>query len=222
MRYGIPAYRLPRDVLDAEIERILALGVELRLRRARSRTSPAAMREGGFDAAFLAVGAHVARNAEIPGGTAARRARRGRAAARHRGRASGRCSAGASSSTAAATPRWTRPAPPGGSAPPSRSSSTGAPASGCRPTEPSSQEAEQEGIAFRWLSTIAAVEPAGRMRIERMELDEQRLPAADRRVRGARRRQRRARARPGRRPGAARTASPASRSRTASCRSTTG
>jgi len=29
MRYGIPAYRLPRDVLDAEIERILALGIDL-------------------------------------------------------------------------------------------------------------------------------------------------------------------------------------------------
>ena len=38
MRYGIPAYRLPRDVLDAEIERILALGVELRCGRARRRT----------------------------------------------------------------------------------------------------------------------------------------------------------------------------------------
>ena len=30
LRYGIPAYRLPRDVLAAEIDRILALGVELR------------------------------------------------------------------------------------------------------------------------------------------------------------------------------------------------
>ena len=47
---------------------------------------------------------------------------------------SSRCSAGASSSTAAATPRWTRRAPRSGSAPRRRSSSTGAPATGCRPT----------------------------------------------------------------------------------------
>jgi len=31
MRYGIPAYRLPRDVLDAEINRIIDLGVDVRL-----------------------------------------------------------------------------------------------------------------------------------------------------------------------------------------------
>jgi Pyruvate/2-oxoacid:ferredoxin oxidoreductase delta subunit len=31
MRYGIPKYRLPRDILDAEIERILAMGVTLEL-----------------------------------------------------------------------------------------------------------------------------------------------------------------------------------------------
>ena len=29
MRYGIPAYRLPRNVLDAEVERIIALGVDV-------------------------------------------------------------------------------------------------------------------------------------------------------------------------------------------------
>ena len=33
MRYGIPKYRLPRDVLDAELQRILDLGVELELER---------------------------------------------------------------------------------------------------------------------------------------------------------------------------------------------
>ena len=30
MRFGIPAYRLPRDVLDAEIQRIVDLGVDAR------------------------------------------------------------------------------------------------------------------------------------------------------------------------------------------------
>ena len=65
MRYGIPAYRLPRETLDAEIERILALGVELECGE-RVEDLPAAMREGGYDATFLAVGAHVARQTEIP------------------------------------------------------------------------------------------------------------------------------------------------------------
>ena len=59
MRYGIPAYRLPRDVLDAEIGRILALGVELEC-GARVEDLREAMRAGAYDAVFLAVGAHVA------------------------------------------------------------------------------------------------------------------------------------------------------------------
>jgi 2-oxoacid:acceptor oxidoreductase delta subunit (pyruvate/2-ketoisovalerate family) len=70
MRFGIPQYRLPRDVLDAEVQRILALGVELELGRKvadiRSEMSQ------GFDAAFLAVGAHIAKRAFIPAGGAAR------------------------------------------------------------------------------------------------------------------------------------------------------
>ena len=71
MRFGIPRYRLPRDVLDAEIQRILDLGVDARVRREGRRTSRAAMREGGFDAAFLAVGAHIGKRAYIPAGEAA-------------------------------------------------------------------------------------------------------------------------------------------------------
>jgi 2-oxoacid:acceptor oxidoreductase delta subunit (pyruvate/2-ketoisovalerate family) len=65
MRFGIPKYRLPRDVLDAEIERILALGVELKL-DTRVDDILISMQEGGFDAAFLAVGAHIAKRTEIP------------------------------------------------------------------------------------------------------------------------------------------------------------
>ena len=57
MRFGIPAYRLPRDVLDAEIRRVLHLGVELEL-DSRVDDVLAAKVEGGFDAVFLAVGAH--------------------------------------------------------------------------------------------------------------------------------------------------------------------
>jgi NADPH-dependent glutamate synthase beta subunit-like oxidoreductase len=71
MRFGIPTYRLPRDVLDAEIARIVEMGVTLEL--GHSVTSLAdTMSEGGFDAAFLAVGAHLGKRAYIPAGSAAK------------------------------------------------------------------------------------------------------------------------------------------------------
>jgi 2-oxoacid:acceptor oxidoreductase delta subunit (pyruvate/2-ketoisovalerate family) len=71
MRFGIPKYRLPRDVLDAEVQRILDLGVELELDRKVSNILET-MKAGKFDAAFLAVGAHIAKRAYIPAGEAAR------------------------------------------------------------------------------------------------------------------------------------------------------
>ena len=71
MRFGIPKYRLPRDMLDAEVQRILDLGVELHL-DSPVRDLQATMREGGFDAAFLAVGAHIGKRADIPAGEAAK------------------------------------------------------------------------------------------------------------------------------------------------------
>ncbi|MBA4423130.1 MAG: 4Fe-4S ferredoxin [Syntrophus sp. (in: bacteria)] len=56
MRLGIPAYRLPRDVLDAEIEDIKKAGIEVKTgTRIESLDSLLAQ---GYDAAFLAVGAH--------------------------------------------------------------------------------------------------------------------------------------------------------------------
>ena len=65
MRFGIPKYRLPRDVLDAEMQRIQAMGVTVRL-GSKVADVAATMKEGGFHAAFLAVGAHIARRAFIP------------------------------------------------------------------------------------------------------------------------------------------------------------
>jgi len=65
MRFGIPKYRLPRDVLDAEMQRIVSMGVQLEL-NSKVDDIAAAMRDGGFDAAFLAVGAHIAKRAFIP------------------------------------------------------------------------------------------------------------------------------------------------------------
>jgi len=71
MRFGIPKYRLPRDVLDAEVQRILDMGIELALDCKISNILET-MKAGGFDAAFLAVGAHIAKRAYIPAGEAAR------------------------------------------------------------------------------------------------------------------------------------------------------
>ncbi len=71
MRFGIPKYRLPRDVLDGEVQRILDMGVELELNR-KVTDVQATMRDEGFAAAFLAVGAHIAKRAYIPAGEAAR------------------------------------------------------------------------------------------------------------------------------------------------------
>jgi NADPH-dependent glutamate synthase beta subunit-like oxidoreductase len=71
MRYGIPTYRLPRAVLDAEIQRILDLGVTLEP-TTKVADVPRAMEEEGFDAVFLAVGAHIGKRAYIPAGEAAR------------------------------------------------------------------------------------------------------------------------------------------------------
>jgi 2-oxoacid:acceptor oxidoreductase delta subunit (pyruvate/2-ketoisovalerate family) len=65
MRFGIPKYRLPREVMDAEIARILALGVRLEL-NTKVEDIPAAMQEGGFDACFVAIGAHLAKRTAIP------------------------------------------------------------------------------------------------------------------------------------------------------------
>jgi NADPH-dependent glutamate synthase beta subunit-like oxidoreductase len=69
MRFGIPKYRLPRDVLDAEVQRILDMGVTLELEH-KVDDVLGEMREGAFDAVFLAVGAHIGKRAYIPAGSA--------------------------------------------------------------------------------------------------------------------------------------------------------
>lgn len=66
MAYGIPEYRLPRDDLQREIARITALpGVTLRCGE-RVDDVALARREGGFDAAFVAVGAQLGNHLDIP------------------------------------------------------------------------------------------------------------------------------------------------------------
>ena len=71
MRYGIPSYRLPRVVLDAEIDRLRALGVTFEQDH-RVVDLQAEMRDGSFDAAFVAIGAHLSTRVDIPNEDASR------------------------------------------------------------------------------------------------------------------------------------------------------
>jgi len=65
LRWGIPKYRLPREKLNAEIARIEAMGVTIEL-NTKVDDVRATMIKGGFDAAFLALGAHLPKPLEIP------------------------------------------------------------------------------------------------------------------------------------------------------------
>lgn len=71
MHFGIPAYRMPRAELAAEVARIEALGVRITL--GHKVTDLAAEKEqGGFDAVFLAIGAGLGKRVDIPARDAAR------------------------------------------------------------------------------------------------------------------------------------------------------
>jgi NADPH-dependent glutamate synthase beta subunit-like oxidoreductase/NAD-dependent dihydropyrimidine dehydrogenase PreA subunit len=67
LRWGIPSYRLPRNILDGEIRDILALGVELRCNARVGKEIRLEELERGFDAIFLAVGAQRSTPLGIPG-----------------------------------------------------------------------------------------------------------------------------------------------------------
>jgi NADPH-dependent glutamate synthase beta subunit-like oxidoreductase len=71
MVFGIPPYRLPRHVLNAEIQRILKLGVQLRLDH-KVTNLMVEKRRGKFDAVFVAVGAQIGKKTEIPAREAAK------------------------------------------------------------------------------------------------------------------------------------------------------
>ena len=71
MRFGIPRYRLPRESSTPR-SRASSTSASSRARRARSTTSRPAMADGGFDACFAAIGAHLANRVDIPARDAAR------------------------------------------------------------------------------------------------------------------------------------------------------
>lgn len=65
MRYGIPSYRLPREVLDREIAEITGIGIELKC--GEDVKSATALKEQGFDAVFAAVGTHAGNRLPLAG-----------------------------------------------------------------------------------------------------------------------------------------------------------
>jgi 2-oxoacid:acceptor oxidoreductase delta subunit (pyruvate/2-ketoisovalerate family) len=173
MRFGIPAYRLSRDVLDAEVQRILDMGVKLEL-NTKVENVLDSMREGGFDAAFLAVGAHIGKRAEIPAGDAARildavSVLRGMEGEKKPllGR---RVVVYGGGNTAMDAARTAKRLGATDTVVVYRRNRERMPAHDFEVTE-----AEEEGVMMKWLSTIKRADE-GRIVIERMELDETGFP----------------------------------------------
>lgn len=71
MHFGIPAYRLPRDILAGEVDRIERMGVTITLGH-RVADLEREWSVGGFDAVFVAVGAHLSKRVDIPATDAVR------------------------------------------------------------------------------------------------------------------------------------------------------
>jgi 2-oxoacid:acceptor oxidoreductase delta subunit (pyruvate/2-ketoisovalerate family) len=174
MRFGIPKYRLPRDVLDAEIRRILDLGIELELNSKVSDIRDT-MHAGRFDAAFLAVGAHIAKRAYIPAGEAAKmldavsvlrtmeneeKPMLGRRVVVYGGGNTAldvaRTAKRLGASEAIIVYRRTRDKMPA--------------------HDFEVEEALQEGVLIKWLSTIKNVADAGTLTVEKMALDASGFP----------------------------------------------
>lgn len=70
MRYGIPGFRTPRAVLDAEIQRVLDLGIETRTNCRIGKDVTMAQIHAQFDSVFLGMGAQSGRPLPVPGSQA--------------------------------------------------------------------------------------------------------------------------------------------------------
>jgi len=70
LRYGIPGYRVPREVLDGEIQRILDLGIEIRTNTSIGVDITLQELNENFDAVFVGPGAQSGSALPVPGGDA--------------------------------------------------------------------------------------------------------------------------------------------------------
>jgi NADPH-dependent glutamate synthase beta subunit-like oxidoreductase len=173
MRYGIPAYRLPRDVIAGEIARITALGVAITCGH-RVENLDAERRDGSFDAVFVAVGAHLSKHVDIPARDATRIVD---AVSFLREVASGgrpvigrRVAVYGGGNTAMDAARVARRLGADDALIVYRRTRDQMPAH-----EEEAQEAEREGVRINWLHTITAFE-GPEMTVEVMELDDSGFP----------------------------------------------
>ncbi len=173
MRYGIPSYRLPRDVLDAELGRIAALGVRMVCNH-RVEDLAAEREEGAFDAVFVAVGAHLSKRVDIPARDAGPIVD---ALSFLRSVASGetpvigrRVAVYGGGNTAMDAARVARRLGADEALIVYRRTREQMPAH-----EEEAEDAEREGIRINWLRTITAVEGPD-LQVEVMELDESGFP----------------------------------------------
>ncbi|MBA4418375.1 MAG: hydrogenase [Syntrophus sp. (in: bacteria)] len=68
LRWGIPYYRLPEDILDREVRAILSLGIDVRYNRELGRDfTIQSLKRDGFEAVFLGIGAQKSSRMAIPG-----------------------------------------------------------------------------------------------------------------------------------------------------------
>jgi 2-oxoacid:acceptor oxidoreductase delta subunit (pyruvate/2-ketoisovalerate family) len=173
MRMGIPTFRLPRDILDIEIARLLDLGITLRT-GTRVDDLTETMRAGNFDAAFVAVGAQLSHRTYVPAAQAARildalevlgdaadggRPQLGRTVIVYGG-----------GNTAMDTARTARRLGADDAIIVYRRTQAQMPAN-----EIELQEALDEGVRIKWLRTITDV-GEGAMRLEKMRLDDNGKP----------------------------------------------
>ncbi len=67
LRYGIPGYRLPKDILRAEIQRLIDLGVEFQLNATAGKSVSVDQLRSRHDVLFLGIGAQLSRKLGVPG-----------------------------------------------------------------------------------------------------------------------------------------------------------
>lgn len=172
MRFGIPKYRLPREVLDAEVKRIADMGVKFEMNTRIDNVRTAI--DEGFDAVFLAVGAHISKRAYIPAGEAARildaikvlhDVEDGQAPLLGR-----KVVVYGGGNTAIDVARTAKRLGAEESIIVYRRTREKAPAN-----DTEIEEALEEGVLIKWLSTIKHADE-GHLQVERMELDEKGFP----------------------------------------------
>ncbi len=173
MRYGIPAYRLPRAVLDAEVARIERMGVQITSGH-RVADLVAERTEGGFDAVFVAVGAHLAKHVDIPARDAGRivdaLSLLARVAAGEHPAVGRRVAIYGGGNTAMDAARVARRLGADEALVVYRRTRAQMPAH-----QEEAEDAEHEGVRIHWLRTINAFD-APELRVEVMELDETGFP----------------------------------------------